>query len=573
MRTLKALRNTLILLSLFTLFIWIKGFASQNNSADQNISLRVGKLIKNRISEAGSSPKLLIGGDPGHASGMLVRFYQKRNFHPGWINNDKLVVQANYLIQAIKDAHLEGLIPDYYHLKTIAALTEKLDTEQKRDLLPDIGNMADLDLLLTDAFLMLSCHFSAGCVNPVTIKAEWFADRGGVDVALVLENALKENNIKETLKNLLPSQDSYSKLRQGLMLYREIVADGGWPAVSDGPSLKKGVEDKRVIELRQRLVVSGDLEDDEGKTGEFFDKLLEQAVLRFQKRHGLKVDGIVGHATLKALLVPVEIRARQIELNMERMRWSSRKLGQRYIIVNIADYSLDVVENDHTILSMKVVVGKPFWHTPVFSKKMTYLVLNPSWNVPKNITIKDILPKIKKDSGYLHKKNFKVLTDWGNTAQEIDPDTIDWSTVTANTFKYRLRQEPGSLNPLGRIKFMLPNRFSVYLHDTPHKGLFARNARSFSHGCIRLEKPVILAEYLLKDDPNWSREKILDSINNGKKENVTISKPIDVHILYLTAWVDENSLLQFRDDIYGRDRRLDESLQKKPPRPMSSGRN
>jgi murein L,D-transpeptidase YcbB/YkuD len=252
------------------------------------------------------------------------------------------------------------------------------------------------------------------------------------------------------------------------------------------------------------------------------------------------------------------------------MRWSSRKLGQRYIIVNIADYSLDVVENGHTILSMKVVVGKPFWHTPVFNKKMTYLVLNPSWNVPRNITIQDILPKIKKDSGYLHKKNFKVLTDWGNNAQEIDPNTIDWSTVTANNFKYRLRQEPGHLNPLGRIKFMLPNRFSVYLHDTPHKGLFARNARSFSHGCIRLEKPIILAEYLLKDDPNWSREKILDSINDGKKENVTISKPIDVHILYLTAWVDENSLLQFRDDIYGRDRRLDESLQKKPPGHLSS---
>ncbi len=296
-----------------------------------------------------------------------------------------------------------------------------------------------------------------------------------------------------------------------------------------------------------------------------FDDALEKAVIMFQKLHGLKTDGIMGHMTLKALSVPAETRARQIEINMERMRWISRNPGQRYIKVNIADFTLDVVEKDHPVLSMKVVVGEPFWHTPVFSAKMTHLVLNPSWNVPRSIAIAEIIPKIQKNMNYLKKENMKVIKGWEDKAGEIDPETVDWEAMNADTFNYRLRQEPGPLNPLSQIKFMFPNQFGVYLHDTPSKGLFERNIRSFSHGCIRLEKPLELAEYVLKKDPKWTRDKIVSEIKEVKEKEVGLPEPIYVHILYLTAWVDENSLLNFRDDIYGRDKKLGEALKKVPP--------
>jgi murein L,D-transpeptidase YcbB/YkuD len=235
--------------------------------------------------------------------------------------------------------------------------------------------------------------------------------------------------------------------------------------------------------------------------------------------------------------------------------------------VNIADFKLDVVENGHTLFNMKVIVGKPFWHTPVFSNKMTYIVINPSWNVPDSIAIEDVLPKVKKNADYLIKQKIKIIKGWGENSEEIDPKTIDWSKVTGSNFNYRLRQEPGIQNPLGRIKFMFPNRFGVYLHDSPSRRLFAKSRRIFSHGCIRIERPVDLAEYLLKGDPNWTRNKIIEAIKGSKEQDVPLPEPINVHILYLTAWVDNEGSLQFREDIYGRDERLDKSLRKEPPAP------
>lgn len=213
---------------------------------------------------------------------------------------------------------------------------------------------------------------------------------------------------------------------------------------------------------------------------------------------------------------------------------------------------------------MKVVVGMPYWNTPVFTAKMTHLILNPVWNVPDSIARKEILKKVKKDQQYLTKQNMKVLRGWGSNETTIDPDTIDWSQVSANRFAYRFRQEPGPLNPLGKLKFVLPNKFDVYLHDTPSKRHFSESVRTLSHGCIRLEKPVELAVYLLQDDPRWTRENILAAIEKGVEQKVLIPRPLNVHFLYLTAWVDEGGTLQFRNDIYGRDKLLEEALSEKP---------
>jgi murein L,D-transpeptidase YcbB/YkuD len=324
--------------------------------------------------------------------------------------------------------------------------------------------------------------------------------------------------------------------------------------------MRKGDRGERVRVLRTRLIVGGDLGQELNNNGDSFDNALEQAVREFQRRHGLEVDGIVGPATLEALDVSVEERVRQIELNMERWRLLPQDLGQRYVLINIPNFELDVVENGKTVMSMRAVVGRPYRHTPVFSARMTYLVLSPYWNIPPGIAIEDVLPLIRKDPNYLAKHNIKVFQGWGAETKEINPKTVDWTRVSAKNFKYRFRQEPGPQNPLGRVKFMFPNEFNVYIHDTPSQELFTKTERCFSSGCIRIEKPIELAEYVLRGDPEWTREKILAEIEKWVEQVVHLPEPIPVHVLYWTAWVDENGTIQFRKDIYGSDERLNEAL-------------
>lgn len=560
------MHKCIICTTLLLLFIIPMSASSRETAPIRPVQADIAEYIKTRITQAGSPPNIIIGEERLHNTVMLARFYRGRAFSPAWTRATGTSLQADALIKAIEDSRNEGLTPDYYHLMKIRTLLSEIRSGPAGKSLPDPETLSNLDLLLTDAFLLLSCHLSAGCVNPVTLDVEWHADRGSVDVVSILETALEENIVEETLINLLPSQYGYSRLRQALTHYRKMAeADGGWPAVSKGPSLKKGLTDKRVVELRNRLIASGDLEPDGKEENDLFDERLEQAVIGFQKQHGLDTDGVVGHATLNALNVPVEARIRQIEINMERLRWIPRDLGQRYIIVNIANFELDVVENSETVLSMKVVVGKDFWHTPVFRSDMTYLEFNPYWNVPKNILIRDILPKMEKDPDYISKINLKAVWVGQGRTEVIDPKALDWSQTSDSGFHYRLRQDPGPQNPLGRIKFMFPNRFDVYLHDTPVKGLFARNVRAFSHGCIRIEKPMELAEYLLKSDPSWTAEKIQATIDDGRNKAVRLPRIEPVYILYLTAWVDEAGTLQFRDDVYKRDIKLDKSLRKRPP--------
>jgi len=436
--------------------------------------------------------------------------------------------------------------------------------EMEKESTPDPIELCDLDILLTDAFLTLGCHLSAGCVNPVTIKTEWFAKGLKVDVSSILEQAIRKKQIQEALTGLRPQKDIYNRLRRALAEYRVIASKTEWPQVAAGPSLKKGLTSERVSQLRRRLLASGDMKADKISVEDFFDENLEQSVITFQQRHGLKADGVAGRDTINAVNVPLKQLVRKMELNMERLRWILGALEDRFIVINIADFQLDVIENDRSILSMKVVVGKPYQQTPIFSARMTHLVINPSWNIPDSIARKEILEKIKKDPHYLADQNITVLSGWSAEEQQMDPETIDWSQLTQNALPYRFRQEPGPLNPLGVLKFMFPNGYDVYLHDTPAKHLFFRDVRSFSHGCARIEKPLELAEYLLGDDHQWPLNKIMTAVEKGTEQIVPIPNPLSVHFLYLTAWVDEYGIIQFRDDIYGRDKVLDAALQQKP---------
>ncbi len=521
-------------------------------------------LIRSRIQEmlrGAPDSRIIVEGESVY-SGMLVRsFYAARDFQPAWSEKEGMT-QAGMLVRAVEEAYGDGLTPEFYHLKQIRSL---LATTEEAHAPPPIL-LARLEILLTDAFITLGCHLSGGCVDPATTTAQWFAKRGTIDGAGILERAIAKRQVREELARLRPVQAAYANLRQVLAQYREKAGKGPWTVVSAGPLVKRGTVSPLVAELRRRLGESDDMNVGE-VPDPLFDEGLEQAVTRFQKRHGLRPDGIVGPATRAALNVPLEARVRQIELNLERLRWILGNTEDRFIMVNIADFRLDVVESGRPVLGMKVVVGKTYQKTPVFTARMTYLVLNPSWNIPDSIARKEILHKIRKNPDYLAEHHITVLRGWGDPEEAVDPAAVDWARLSARALPFRFRQEPGPLNPLGRIKFMFPNQYDVYLHDTPSKHLFSEQVRTFSHGCTRLEKPIDLAVYLLQDDPDWTLDRIRAEIDTGVEKQVRLRRPLNVHFVYLTAWVDDQYELQFRNDVYGRDRLLDDALRGRPPHP------
>jgi L,D-transpeptidase YcbB len=339
-------------------------------------------------------------------------------------------------------------------------------------------------------------------------------------------------------------------LEKSLVQYRRLAEQGGWPMVPAGPTLHPGESNERVPLLRKRLAVSGDLAVPASQA-DLFDEDLKEAVQRFQSRHGLSEDGLVGVQTLRELNVPISERIFQLQASLERCEPLPPLLERRHILVNIADFTLKLFEDGKLLLSMPVIVGKTYRETPVFNGRISSLVLNPSWNVPHSIATKDILPKIKKDPGYLRRMHIKVLRDW-KTGTEIDPATINWAKLSEAHFPYRLSQEPGPDNALGRVKFLFPNPYDVYLHDTPAQELFAKDDRTFSSGCIRLSKPLELAAYLLQGTPLGSIEGLMAEIAKEKTQSVAIPSPIAVHIVYMTAWVDRDGTIQFRRDVYKR---------------------
>jgi murein L,D-transpeptidase YcbB/YkuD len=294
---------------------------------------------------------------------------------------------------------------------------------------------------------------------------------------------------------------------------------------------------------------------------ELFDEALESALKAFQRRHGLDPDGAVGAETASALNISAAERQRQLRANLERWRWITQDLGEKYVLVNVADYRVTVYEAGSAVMSMPAIVGRAYRQTPDFSGRMSYITLNPPWNVPPTLAREDILPHIKKDPAYLQKKGIRIFEDWSEGAREIDPGDIDWKQVKPEGLSYKFRQDPGPQNSLGRIMFMFPNKFDVYIHDTPDRGLFTRAARNLSSGCIRVERPLDLAAYVLRDDPAWPMEKIEEAMASGETQIIPLRKNAPgVHVLYWTAWLGGDGRIQFRKDIYLRDAALDRAL-------------
>jgi len=509
--------------------------------AQPSLPQRLQPILRARFPASGEPPELPAADGAFRATPALPCFYDRRQYAPAWTDERGMRLDAEDLIAALGDAPADGLDPERYRL---ADLRQRLAQAESR---PAPDDLAEIDLRLTDAFLRLAADLRYGAVNPELIYADCEIDIPEVDLPAALESALAAGRVRPALAELAPAHAGYRALKAALAQSRSLAAKGGWPAVPDGPPLRPGGRDERVALLRARLEASGDLPPETPVASEaspapppppmardLFDAPLQAALRRFQERHGLD-PGALGKATLAALNVPAEQRVRQIEINLDRWRWLPRDLGERYIMVNIAGFALDLVDGGRPALSMKVVAGKPTTLTPMFTGRMTNIVLNPYWNVPANLVKKEVLPHMQRDPGYADREGFEV---------------------TRNGSRIEVRQKPGPKNALGKVKFLFPNRFDVYLHDTPSRSLFSRTVRSFSHGCIRLEKPVALAEYLLKDDPAWTPERIAAALARGRERWVAIPRPLPVHLVYWTAWVDGAGTLQLRDDLYGRDKPL-----------------
>jgi murein L,D-transpeptidase YcbB/YkuD len=469
----------------------------------------------------------------------LPCFYDRRGFRPAWIGEDGRPLPALAdLMSALRGADAEGLEPEDYHLSEIRSRAEALAAPA-----PGPEALADLDLLATDAFLSYAAHLSTGRVDPEALYRDCRQSTAEGDLPRDLEEALSAGRIGPTLAAQAPLHEGYVRLRAALARYRAAAERGGWPIPSEGPTLRPGAIDPRVAELRARLEAGEGLaplppaspEEDR----QSFDPALRAAVEAFQARHGLTVDGVVGPATLGVLRLPIEARIRQIQINMERWRWLPRDLaqgGNRYVMIDEAGFRLRAVQAGRPPLILRVIVGKEYTRTPSFSNRISQVILNPSWHVPASIARNEIWPKAKKDPSYLAREGIQVEPDGG------------------------LRQVPGPKNALGRIKFLFPNPYNVYLHDTPARSLFSQTRRAFSHGCIRLENPLELADWIFAGDPDWSPERLRAALDTGRERAVKLPRPVPIHLTYLTAWVEDDGTVSFRRDLYGRDEPLLEVL-------------
>ncbi|WP_394693529.1 murein L,D-transpeptidase [Hyphobacterium sp.] len=475
------------------------------------------------------------------------RFYETREEALAWTGPANAHLLED-LVEAVRSASTHGLDPEDYHLAALEALD------------PQTANR-DADELATDAYLTLAAHLLSGRINPVSIEPDWTAARRGRDLAAYLQGAVSSGAIHESLDALAPVQPGYQALREALAHYRTLSEEGNWPTVDAGPTFRPGDRDPRVAQLRARLAATGDI-DAASDDPEFFDEALAAAVRAFQHRASLDADGIVGSQTLAQLNTPVTDRVRQIEANLERWRWLPDDLGRRHIRVNIADYRLEAWNNGTVERTHDVIVGQLFRRTPVFSGNMSYMVLNPWWETPPSLAVRDKLPAFRRDPSAVSRLGFQVIDRSGNL---VDPDTINWAEIPARNFPYRLRQAPGPLNALGEVKFMFPNQHNVYLHDTLTRGLFAQRQRNFSSGCVRVRDPLELAQWVAADAEGWTPERLMSVASGNTETRVTLARHIPVHILYSTVVPDDVAGVRFLNDIYERDQAVMDAMDAPPP--------
>ncbi len=494
--------------------------------------------LKWRVEQLRAEGALQVGEVVVSAAELTLDVYERRGFLPLWTNREAV----GSLLTAIEAVREDGLDPELYNPGALA----KADARAW-----DAASVAERDLLATDAFVRLSHDLRFGRVEPhgpaTPAETAWLF--GGADAVAHLRGVAASDRVREALDELRPQHFVYQGLVAALAELRRIEGEGGWESVPAGPMLARDSVDARVAPLRRRLRITGDLGDEADVWSHRFDSMVEAAVRSFQHRHGLNEDGVVGSSTLAALNVPVERRIEQVRVNLERARWVADELPDTFVAVNVAGARAYLLRGDSIVFETRAIVGTNYTKTPVFTAPMLYVDLNPTWTVPPGI-VEEVLGEVRRDPGYLKRLGIRVLAD---SRAEIDASEVDFSRYTAADFPYVFRQDPGPANALGRIKLMLPNEHSVYLHDTPTRGLFAREERLFSHGCIRVEDPVGLAEMVLGDTARWKRATLEAAIDSGATRTIRLARPVPVFVLYWTAATDPRGAVHFHSDVYGRD--------------------
>jgi L,D-transpeptidase YcbB len=477
-----------------------------------------------------------------------VKFYKNTAGKTKWLEYKKPNANYNAFVKAVAESAQYGLNPDHYDIEEIDNKINELYDNKERT--PE--DVAQLDIRITSAFFLFTTHLIEGRIRQAGYgDFVWKKNLPKEnDIKLLEENA--SGNLYEIIDELHPPHEQYEKLRKALLQYRNFESSQNLiqPVSVSKKPIKPGESDERIPMIRKRLALT-DLRDDDVKDSLLYDDNLEKAVKQFQSRHGLVADGVISASTLKYINQPFKEKADLIELNLERIRWLPHDYGEDYISVNVPEFMLRVYENRKKKLEMRVVLGTEFNATPIFSDTLEYIVFSPTWNVPESILVEEMIPDLRENPLAYDPERFIFY----HKGEEIHPEDVDWEDEDLKPEEFKIVERPGEVNSLGLVKFMMPNNYSIYLHDSPAERLFKRKKRAFSHGCIRLEKPVEFAKYLLRDNPKWDDDKIGEAMASEDPVTVHLKKKYHVEIEYRTVWVDENGLLNFRDDLYGHDKR------------------
>lgn len=502
----------------------------------------------------------------------LTKLYSELFFVPVWMHEEALSTAARDLFKHIKnDATLDKMGKIYQNTLLLhekakeiysnhGTLIQKVDLEFKiSQLYHAYTNYAYLGSINWGAF---QARISNLKVNDVS--TEWVLHRPSVNAIKMLEKSALGSSLAKQLNDAIPNQYHYIALQKELSRYREIKANGGWEAVVLQSTLKKGETTEGVYALRERLRVTGDYAPCEESTEDLrYDKCLQEAVKHFQNRNGLKVDGEIGSITLKVLNKTVDERITTMLLNLDRIKWLKKRHSKRRIIINIPDFMLYFEEDKKLIQTMRTIVGKPKNPTPIFSNTVKTIVLNPYWNLPTSIVQKEMIPKLLRNSNAMARQGIEIRTGWGRNAEKINAASVNWSKYRySRNVPFRFAQVPGNRNALGKVKFLFPNKYAVYMHDTPTKPLFKRNKRAFSHGCIRLQKPRELLKTFSTFNTNIDFNKSQKILKGKRNTHIKLKETVPIDVIYLTAWVDYEGKLQFRNDIYNYDKMQLKSFRK-----------
>jgi murein L,D-transpeptidase YcbB/YkuD len=491
--------------------------------------------------DASGSPQPLCATAEGRAIWNAVQaFYAARGDQPVWTSGAALTPAGQRLLGALAGVADEALDPSRYDPALLSGAPQVLRAAAGVEPAQD---PASLEIGLTAALARYAADLANGRVDARRVSVMWRLRARSSDVLPILQLAA-ERGPDAALDAVRPLHPQYAALRDALRRYAGLAAtEAGVPVLPPALKLRPGARGARA--LRARLAFWGDL-DPTAASGDVFDGVTVAALKRFQARHGLAANGVVGPEVVAALNTPVRDRIRQIALNLERWRWQERTPAGRSVLVNIPAFELHAYDGGREALAMRVITGRPETQTPVFAEAMTSVVMSPYWNVPTNIALDETMPAVRRDRGYLRRQNLEVLRG----DEVVDPARIDWKRDVRNI---AFRQRPGAANSLGLVKFQLPNPFNVYLHDTPNDALFLRSPRAFSHGCVRLEKPEALARWVLAGLPEWPPARIAAAMRSGRENLVALPAPIPVAIAYFTVWVDADGTVRFHPDVYRHD--------------------